>query len=662
MNAPLKSPVTGSTRTTSRFRSNGTIRVHRADNRSLLGEQLVDQGLVTPPQLLIALALQARQNVPLGEILTAQGFASETDILRTLAKQHDTYLIDLATSPPDPRLSALFAPEDCLRFGFIPWRTQGNKTILATANPERINSIRVKLPPEHEDVQFVIASLHGIQNAIHAHYGTQLALQAEQRTAPKDSCRNWSTSIMQLVLAAFVTLSISAALFAPTWLIIALFGAATFALVLNSILKAVCTVIALRRFQPQDADPRPRLVGKLPKISILVPLFRERDIAGALVKRLTRLSYPRELLEICLVVEANDNVTEDALTKGGLPRWMRVVRVPKGGVKTKPRALNYALDFTSGSLVGVYDAEDAPDPGQLHEVAQKFAHGDDDLACVQGVLSFYNAKTNWLSRCFFFEYAGWFRVMLPGLQKLGFAIPLGGTTLFFRRDVLVKLGAWDAHNVTEDADLGMRLARRGYRCEMMNSVTQEEANSRVWPWVKQRSRWLKGYAVTWCVHMRKPVLLWRELGTWRFIGFQILFLSTLVSFLLAPVLWWSLLTFFFNWSNPVFDPMPAMMVSIVSGFFVSAELVTLAIFAAATAKLKARPNIAWIFTLPAYFIFGTIAAYKGLGELLFNPFYWDKTEHGMFGGATDNSISADFPCIDPQTGLESDRQVVTQRL
>ena len=135
------------------------------------------------------------------------------------------------------------------------------------------------------------------------------------------------------------------------------------------------------------------------------------------------------------------------------------------------------------------------------------------------------------------EYAAWFRIILPGMQRLGLALPLGGTTLFFRRAVLEELGAWDAHNVTEDADLGIRLARHGYRTELLETVTEEEANCRALPWVKQRSRWLKGYMMTYAVHMRQPGLLWRQLGPRQFAGFQVLFLCTLSQFLLAPVLW-----------------------------------------------------------------------------------------------------------------------------
>ena len=178
--------------------------------------------------------------------------------------------------------------------------------------------------------------------------------------------------------------------------------------------------------------------------------------------------------------------------------------MPADALKTKPRAMNYALPFCRGDIVGVYDAEDRPDPGQIRAVVQHLQAAPPEVACVQGYLDFYNSGDNWLSRCFTLEYAIWFRVVLLGVQRLGLPIPLGGTSVFFRRSVLEQIGAWDAHNVTEDADLGMRLARFGYRCEMIASTTWEEANCRVRPWIRQRSRWLKGYAITWATHMRRP--------------------------------------------------------------------------------------------------------------------------------------------------------------
>src|SRR5690606_9418328 len=220
-----------------------------------------------------------------------------------------------------------------------------------------------------------------------------------------------------------------------------------------------------------------------------------------------------------------------------LPEWMRVITVPRGTVKTKPRALNHALVYARGAIVGVYDAEDAPDPDQLMKVVSQFQRSGPEVACLQGVLDYYNPHTNWLSRCFTIEYATWFRLILPGIARLGLSVPLGGTTLFFRRSVLEELGGWDAHNVTEDADLGIRLARRGYRTELLDTVTGEEANCRAIPWIKQRSRWIKGYMMTWAVHMRQPALLWRQLGPRRFAGFQVMFLGSILQSLLAPLMW-----------------------------------------------------------------------------------------------------------------------------
>ncbi|CAN0585215.1 unnamed protein product, partial [Ectocarpus sp. 12 AP-2014] len=222
----------------------------------------------------------------------------------------------------------------------------------------------------------------------------------------------------------------------------------------------------------------------------------EQDIARTLVARLSRLTYPKALLDVVLVLEAEDRLTRETLARTDLPPWMRTITVPPGDVTTKPRALNYAFRFTRGEIIGIYDAEDAPAPDQIDRVVAQFHDSPGNVGCLQGILDYYNPRANWLSRCFTIEYASWFRILLPGLSRLGLVVPLGGTTVFFRREVLEKVGGWDAHNVTEDADLGVRLARHGFRTDLMPSVTREEANNRFWPWIKQRSRWLKGYGIT----------------------------------------------------------------------------------------------------------------------------------------------------------------------
>ncbi|MGB4828799.1 MAG: glycosyltransferase, partial [Paracoccaceae bacterium] len=226
----------------------------------------------------------------------------------------------------------------------------------------------------------------------------------------------------------------------------------------------------------------------------------------------------------------------------------------------------------------------------------------------------------------------WFRLILPGVARLGLAVPLGGTTLFFRRSVIEELGGWDAHNVTEDADLGIRLARHGYRTELLDTVTGEEANCRVIPWIKQRSRWIKGYMMTWAVHMRQPRLLARQLGAWRFLGFQIMFLGTILQFLLAPLMWsfWSIPL---GLGHPLSSVLSQGDVLAISMAFILSEVVNLTLGIIALKRSRHRLSPLWVATLHFYFPLAALAAYKGLWEMLTRPFYWDKTSHGIYDPA-----------------------------
>jgi cellulose synthase/poly-beta-1,6-N-acetylglucosamine synthase-like glycosyltransferase len=361
------------------------------------------------------------------------------------------------------------------------------------------------------------------------------------------------------------------------------------------------------------------------------------------VKRLERLNYPRELLDILFVVEADDSTTRTTLAATSLPWWIRTITVPEGTVRTKPRALNFALGLCRGHIVGVWDAEDAPAPDQLHTVVRHFRTAPPDVACLQGVLDFYGARRNWLSRCFAVEYAAWFRVMLPGLARLGLVVPLGGTTLFFRREALEAVGAWDAHNVTEDAELGLRLARRGYRTVLIDTVTEEEPNARVIAWVRQRSRWLKGYAMTWAAHMRDPRALLAALGWWRFAGVQVLFLGTLSQVLLAPLLW-------LCWLVPTGLSMPLPPGPLLGVFLVS-EAVNMIIGGLGVIRSGRTHLLKWVPTLILYYPLATAAAAKALYETVARPFYWDKTPHGLVADADPAPVPVAAPTLTlPQRG------------
>ena len=275
----------------------------------------------------------------------------------------------------------------------------------------------------------------------------------------------------------------------------------------------------------------------------------------------------------------------------------------------------------------------APEPGQIRTVVRRFhERRPQEVACLQGVLDYYNSPPQLADALLHHRICHLVPRHAAGLARLGFVVPLGGTTLFFRRAALEELGGWDAHNVTEDADLGLRLARHGYRTELVATVTEEEPNGAVVPWIKQRSRWQKGYAITWAVHMRDPLRLWRELGAKRFIGVQIIFLGSLSQSVLAPVLW-SFWLAAFGLNHPVVSHVPGWAVAGLSGLFVLSEVLNIAVGLWAVRGRGHRHLLAWVPTLHVYFPLGALASYKALWEVVRKPFFWDKTRHGVLDGA-----------------------------
>lgn len=605
------------------------------ERRQVLGQRLVEVGALSPGDLVKALALQQREDVRLGEILVTHGIVTETDLMQALADQWDTEIADLSGEGIDTRLVDRLGVRRCLKDGILPVKRIGSGVVVATCRPERFTAARPDLEAVFGPVVMALATQAEIHGELTSVRDARLVRRAEARPPIEMSCRAWRRGPSARYILSGLLFSAAAAMTWPVVVLSVLLGWAVLTMAAILGLKLVALGLAVhqarREGQMEFATARKNgpAIARLPVVSVMVPLLREGDVAGRLIERLQRLSYPRELTDILLLVEEDDDVTPDQLRRAHLPNWMRVITVPQGTLKTKPRALNYGLEFCRGAIVGIWDAEDAPDPDQLHKVVKRFHERPAEVVCLQGVLDYYNARTNWLSRCFTVEYAAWFRVVLPGLERLGLAIPLGGTTLFFRRPALEEIGGWDAHNVTEDADLGLRLARLGYRAEMVDTVTGEEANCRLVPWIRQRSRWIKGYGMTWAVHMRDPARLWRELGPRKFAGFQILFICTLSQFLLAPVLWsfWALPL---GLPHPVAQVAPGWLIWTLVALFLTSELTGLLTGALAVNRKGLRHLLGWVPTLLVYYPLAAIASYKAFWEVMTRPFYWDKTAHGLF--------------------------------
>ncbi len=594
-----------------------------------LGQILVEMGAISEDDLSFALAQQRRLDAPLGDILISNGRLDAAGLQAALAEQHALRMVDFETDPPDPRCTHLLPPTLCVQHQVIPWLQLDDVLLVATARPDLFSALEQDMPRYGLTLLPVLAEAVQIQSALTRHCGKALVQRAEQRVDESLSCRTWhgSARTRHLIAGAMLASLTIAILAVPGATLVGLTALAFAAMVLSLGLKTAATLAELRhQSRPTPARAAPAVL-RLPKVSVLVPLLRERDIASALIRRLSALTYPKSQLDVILVLETEDTVTRETLARTDLPAWVRVIVVPPSdGLLTKPRALNYALDFCHGSIVGIWDAEDAPAPDQIETVVARFHEAPPEVVCLQGRLDYYNAKGNWIARCFTIEYAMWWRLVMPGLARLGAVIPLGGTTLFFRRAVLESLGGWDAHNVTEDADLGLRLARHGYRTELIDTVTWEEASCRPWAWVKQRSRWLKGFAVTWLVHMRAPRRLLRELGLYRFALLQVFFAVALAPFLFAPVFWVYLLLPVVGAAHPAagWPVLPALLLA-----FALAELTGLALHLIAVRRPAHRHLRLWTLLMPFYFMLGTVAVYKALFELVVNPFYWEKTRHGV---------------------------------
>lgn len=383
----------------------------------------------------------------------------------------------------------------------------------------------------------------------------------------------------------------------------------------------------------------------LPVYTIQLPVFKESEVIYKLAFNLQSLDYPKEKLDVKLLIEADDLVTFNAIKNLKFPCIFDPVIIPTGQPKTKPKACNYGLFFSRGKYLTIYDAEDIPDSNQLKKVLLLFEKLPEEYIVVQCALNYFNKTENYLTRMFTLEYSYWFDYMLPGLDNLKVPIPLGGTSNHFKFDKLIELGGWDGFNVTEDADLGLRAYAKGYKVTVLDSTTYEEANNEFYNWIRQRSRWIKGYMQTYLVHMRSPVKLIKKIGWKGFFGFQFFIGGTFFTFLLYPilllffVLYFVLMSDFMNnligHSNyesfksyfHILFPDWLIIISVFN-FFVG-NLMMIYVNMIAVFRRRTYNLILYAITNPVYWLMHSISAYKGLFQLISKPFYWEKTNHGL---------------------------------
>lgn len=368
---------------------------------------------------------------------------------------------------------------------------------------------------------------------------------------------------------------------------------------------------------------------QLPVYSVLVPAYREPEVISKIISAITRLNYPADKLDVRLLLEADDEATIAAARASIVDTPITIVLVPPAEPRTKPKACNFGLQSATGDLVTIFDAEDRPEPLQLRRAVVALARLGEDFACVQARLGYFNARQNLVTRWFTIEYGTWFRFLLPGLVSVGAPIPLGGTSNHFRAPLLRALQAWDPYNVTEDADLGIRLARLGYSVGVLDSITEEEANSDFVNWVKQRSRWYKGYLQTWLVHMRRPVAVHRELGVRGALGLHLFVLGTPLTALINPLFWILAVLWFAQKPSGVAELFPPQVYYVALACFILGNAAVVYVNLLTTRVINQPGLLGAALLVPAYWVMMSVAAAKAAYQLALKPSYWEKTSHGL---------------------------------
>ena len=381
----------------------------------------------------------------------------------------------------------------------------------------------------------------------------------------------------------------------------------------------------------EDEDLKAIKEDDLPVYTILCPMYKEAGILHQFVESIDKLDYPKSKLEVLLLLEEDDKETIEKADELNLDGHFKVIVVPHSFPKTKPKACNYGLAHTTGEYVVIYDAEDIPDPDQLKKAVLGFRKLGTGYSCLQAKLNYHNPSQNWLTRLFTTEYSLWFDVMLPALQTVNTFIPLGGTSNHFRTSDLNKFEGWDPFNVTEDADLGVRLFRAGGKTAIIDSMTYEEANSNLKNWIRQRSRWIKGYLQTYLVHMRNPIDLAKKFKG-HFVIFQLVAGLRMTFMIINPILWLLTLSYFllYQFVGPQIEalyPSVIFYMAITSAIF--GNFLYVYYYMIGTAKHGQYQLIKYVFLVPLYWFFTSVAACMSFWQLFTKPHYWEKTIHGL---------------------------------
>jgi cellulose synthase/poly-beta-1,6-N-acetylglucosamine synthase-like glycosyltransferase len=614
------------------------------DVTPLLGEMLIADGSITQTQLDSALEYQRKSGGKLGDILLSLNYISTDKLYRQIANQ---YHLGRMGKQLHLEGSKILPFSVARKYNCVIVYTLPDRYLMAVAVPllpEQMIQIEAYLD---KPVEMLLASQSEIDNYWGFVYAADLTEESIYKLVNEDkedsAIRTFTKTQFFTIIGLVLALIISAVIFRINALVFLMYiieGISLFLLGFKMFISwkgaTVDSQIRITKEELAAIDER-----DLPVYTILVPMYKERFIATRLFKSLEELDYPKVKLDVKFLLEADDTETIKLVESLNLPSYYSVLVIPDSFPKTKPKACNFGLIYARGEYVVIYDAEDRPEPDQLKKVYLAFKKLPQKCVCIQGKLNYYNSKQNLMTKWGTQEYSMWFEQVLPGVMQLDIPVPLGGTSNHFKTTFLKNAGAWDPFNVTEDCDLGIRLYKEGFTTAVIDSRTWEEANSEVMNWIRQRSRWMKGYMQTLLVHMRNPVKLYKELGFRGFWGFQATIFGTLLAVLLNPfllglfVLWFAAKP---DWIMTIFPTavyFTALFLFVMGNFFFIYSSVVGMYFVINDMEAKNRKGVLsyslvkWVVLLPFYWLLMSVASYKALFELIIRPSHWEKTEHGL---------------------------------
>jgi len=591
-----------------------------------IGDALVEKNLVSRQDIDAALQLQDQCGEKIGRILLSEGKINSYNFHRELADTLGMRFVDLEDEPCDPVLLEDDERQNYLSLYVVPWKKEGKNIILATS--EISPKLKIWADAKYKHYSFIITSSFDVYRTVQKNFAKQDDEDAREllwRESPWKSAKTLFMTPKGRKISLFSFMGLFAFMFVQP-IVIGLFFVTNVFYFITLLFKTCFFVLGSFSGKKDKGKNNHRMSDReLPIYTILVPLYKEKSkTITQLAESIKDLDYPKAKLDIKLITEEDDKATIESIKLLKLSNIFEIVKVPFSLPRTKAKACNYALKFSKGEYVTIYDAEDKPDPAQLRDVIATFNDAESDLACVQAKLGFYNKNENLLTRMSAIEYSSWFNFTILGLQYLKMPVPLAGTSNHFKIDVLREVYAWDPYNVSEDADMGLRLAKKGLRMTIIDSTTLEESPVSYSGWIGQRTRWFKGHMQTFAVHIRKPGEMYKDLGFKGFMGFVFSVAAPSVVFLTLPFTLLFMALAYFDGTS-----FPSWFVEVAVFNFSCAVISHIIIAITVSCHGKWWDMVAYSLAFPFYWVLHVIASFRALWQLITKPHFWHKTEHGL---------------------------------